>query len=161
MSSKLRLLASLKYLLPTDTIIKIYKAILLPTMLYNCTTNVNFSRTQLSMLSLLDNRIEKLCTKKQPPIVNEIKRHTAMLVKKCMLGEVCDNMNGMFVVKQHGITTRNNGYKLETPLVKLNLTKSLFRSMGVTIYNNLLIEYRKINSLLHFKKDITVYFSKN
>ena len=86
----------------------IYKAILLPTMLYNCTTNVNFSRTQLSMLSSLDNRIEKLCTKKQPPIVNEIKRHTAMLVKKCMLGEVCDNMNGMFVVKQHGIATRNN-----------------------------------------------------
>ena len=83
MSSRLRLLSSLKYLLPTDTIIKIYKAILLPTMLYNCTTNVNFSRTQLSMLSSLDNRIEKLCTKKQPPIVNEIKRHTAMLVKKC------------------------------------------------------------------------------
>ena len=78
-----------------------------------------------------------------------------------MLGEVCDNMNGMFVVKQHGITTRNNGYKLEIPLVKLKLTKSLFRSMGVTIYNNLLIEHRKINSLLHLKKDITVYFSKN
>ena len=35
MSSRLRLLSSLKYLLPTDTIIKIYKAILLPTMLYN------------------------------------------------------------------------------------------------------------------------------
>ena len=113
------------------------------------------------MFSSLDNIIEKLCTKKQPPIVNEIKRHTAMLVKKCMLNKVCDNMNGMFVVKQHSITTRNNGYKLEIPLVKLKLTKSLFRSMGVTIYNNLLIEHRKIDSLPPFKKAITSYFSNN
>ena len=84
-----------------------------------------------------------------------------MLVRKCMLNKVCDNMNGMFVVKQHSITTRNNGYKLEIPLMKLKLTKSLFRSMGVTIYNNLLIEHRKIDSLPPFKKAITSYFSNN
>ena len=81
-----------------------------------------------------------------------------MSIKK--LGEVCDNMNGMFVVKQHAIKTRNNGYKLKIPLVKLKLTKSLFRSMGVTVFNNLLIEHHKIDSLPP-KKALTSYFSIN
>jgi len=48
---------------------------------------------------------------------------------------------------------------LEIPRVKLQLTKSGFRSTGVKIYNDLLIEHRQVESFSIFKKVVTNYFS--
>ena len=54
----------------------------------------------------------------------------------------------------HEQYTRNNGFTLEVPEVKLQVAKSNFRSMGVKIYNDLPIQSRQTDSLLIFKEHI-------
>ena len=69
---------------------KFYKGILLPTLLYNCTTNLNLTNTQLQNLNSLDRRVGKATSSEQSPIANEIKKHAFMSLKKCLNGEVCE-----------------------------------------------------------------------
>ena len=157
-SGKLRLLWSLKFYLSPESLVNVYKGILLPIFLYSCTTNLNMKNSQLSKLTSLDNRITKIIGKQQTPIHNEIKRHAAMLVKKCLNNELCNNFEGFFEIRHHQRSTRNNGFLLQVPKVKLQLAKSGFRSMGVKIYNDLPIEYRQVDSLFTFGKLVTEYF---
>ena len=81
-----------------------------------------------------------------------------MLVKKCLNNELCNNFEGFFEIRHHQRSTRNNGFLLQVPKVKLQLAKSGFRSMGVKIYNDLPIEYRQVDSLFTFGKLVTEYF---
>ena len=71
MSGKLRLPQSLKWYLSPDSLTKVYKGILLPTLLYNCTTNVNLKNTQLQKLNSLDRRVGKVISSEQTPIANK------------------------------------------------------------------------------------------
>ena len=50
LSSKLRLLSSLKPCLTKKSLGMIYQGIILPTVLFNCIVNLNYSNTQLTML---------------------------------------------------------------------------------------------------------------
>ena len=71
MSGKLRLPQSLKWYLSPDSLTKVYKGILLPTLLYNCTTNVNLKNTQPQKLNSLDRRVGKVISSEQTPIANK------------------------------------------------------------------------------------------
>lgn len=157
-SGKLRLLWSLKLYLSPESLIKIYKGILLPVLLYSCTTNLNLTNSQMSKLSSLDNRIAQITTKKQSSIENEIKKHSVILVKKCLNGEVCENFETFFTIRNHKVNTRNNGLMLQVPKVRLQLAKFGFRSMGVKFYNELPIEHRQAESSTTFRKLVTDYF---
>jgi hypothetical protein len=157
-SAKLRLLWTLKIYLSPESLVKIYKGILLPVLLYSCTTNLNLTNSQMSKLSSLDNRIAKITGKKQTLIVNEIKKHSVILVKKCLNNEVCESFLTFFTIRNHEINTRNNGFLLQVPRVRLQLAKFGFRSMGVKIYNKLPIEHRQTESSTTFRKLVTDYF---
>ncbi|XP_057304446.1 uncharacterized protein LOC130641589 [Hydractinia symbiolongicarpus] len=60
MSAKLHLLLSLKSNLTNNAITKIYVGMLLPTLLYCCTTNLNLTNGQQNKLQSLDRRIAKV-----------------------------------------------------------------------------------------------------
>ena len=47
-----------------------------------------------------------------------------MLVKKCLNGEVCEIIDNFFALGTDTKTTRNNGFLLQVPKVRLQLTKS-------------------------------------
>ena len=158
-SGKLRLLFSLRSYISPETCVKIYRGILLPVLLYACTTNLRLTNTQLSKLSSLDRRIARLTTKRQTPIQNEMKKHAVLLVRKCLDRQLCENFQNFFSVRAHEQSTRNNGFMLEVPKVKLQVAKFSFRSMGVNIYNNLPIQSRQTDSLLIFKERIKNHFS--
>ena len=61
---------------------KFYKGILLPTLLYNCTTNLNLTNTQLQNLNSLDRRVGKATSSEQSPIANEIKKTCFHVIKE-------------------------------------------------------------------------------
>ena len=158
-SGKLRLLFSLRPYISPETRVKIYKGMLLPILLYACTTNLSLTNTQLSKLLSLDRRIARLTTKKQTPIQNEMKKHAVLLVRKCLDRQCCENFLNFFTLRAHEQNTRNNGFMLEVPKVKLQVAKSSFRSMGVKIYNDLPIQSRQTDSILIFKEQIMKHFN--
>ena len=54
---------------------------------------------------------------KTPMSSNEIK--ACRLVRRCIDGNVCSNFVNDFVKRDHVVATRNNGYQLELPNVRL------------------------------------------
>ena len=132
---------------------------LLPILLFACTTHLSLTNTQLSKLSSLDRRITRLTTKRQTPIHNEMKKHAVLLVRKCLDRQFCENFRNFFTVRVHEQNTRNNGFMLKVPKVKLQVAKPSFRSLGVKIYNDLPIQSRQTNSLLVFKEQIKKHFN--
>ena len=91
----------------------------------------SYAKTQLGKLSFT-----KITTNKQTPIINEIKKHTVLLVRKSLNDDLCGKFKHFFKMRNHRHATRNNEFMLQTPKVKLQLTKSGFCSMGVKIYND-------------------------
>ena len=88
-----------------------------------------------------------------------MKKHAVLLVKKCFIRQLCENFQDFFTVRAHKQNTRNNGFMLEVPKVKLQVVKSSFRSMGVKIYNDLPIQNCRTDSLLIFKDHIRNHFN--
>ena len=158
-SGKLRLLFSLRSYISPETLVKIYRGILLPVLLYACTTNLSLTNTPLSKLSSLERRITRLTTKRQTQIQNEMKKHAVLLIKKCLDRQLCETCQYFFTVRAHEQNTRNNGFMLEVPKVKLQVAKSSFRSMGVKICNDLPIQNHQTDSLLIFKEHIRNRFN--
>lgn len=159
MSAKLRLLSMLKPNLTQNAVNKIYTGMLLPTLLYCSTTGLNLTNSQQNKLQSIDKRVRKITGKCQTPIINEIKKHAVILVRKCMSDTVCCNFENFFQVKSHSKNTRNNNYQLTVPKVKLEVMRSGFKFMGVKIYNDLPMEIRKENSLQDFIRKTKNYFN--
>ena len=67
-SGKLPLLQSLKCYLSPDLLTKVYKGILLPTLLYDCTVDLNVTNTQLQKLNSVDKIVGKVTSSEQTPI---------------------------------------------------------------------------------------------
>ena len=88
-----------------------------------------------------------------------MKKHAVLLLKKCLDRQLFENFQDFFTVGAHEQNTRNNGFMLEVPKVKLQVAKSSFRSMGVKIYNDLPIKSRQTDSLLIFKEHIRNHFN--
>ena len=82
-TSKLRRLYSLHMYFDSFTKAKISKVMILPSITYNCTLNLNLTQTQRQKLQIIDRLAEKIIGKKQTSIENEIKKHSVMLVRKC------------------------------------------------------------------------------
>ena len=153
-TSKLRRLYSLRMYFDSSTKAKIFKAMILPCITYNCTVNLNLTQTQRQKLQTIDRLAEKIIGKKQTSIENEIKKHSVMLVCKCAQKETCENFKDYFKIQSHDRVTRNNNYLLQIPKTKLKYAKNGFLSMGVTLYKELPTKTRKIEDFNAFRKDV-------
>ena len=97
-TSKLRRLYSLRMYFDSSAKAKIFKAMILPCITYNCTVNLNLTQTQRQKLQTIDRLAEKIIGKKQTSIENEIKKHSVMLVCKCVQKETCENFKDYFKI---------------------------------------------------------------
>ena len=88
-TSKLRRLYSLHMYFDSSTKAKTFKAMILPCITYNCTVNLNLTQAQRQKLQTIYQLAEKIIGKKQTSIENEIKKHSIMLVRKCVQKETC------------------------------------------------------------------------
>ena len=82
--SKFRRLYSLRMYFDSSTRAKIFKAMILPCITYNCTINLNLAQTQRQKVQTIDRLATKINGKKQTSIENEIKKYSVMLVRKCV-----------------------------------------------------------------------------
>ena len=85
--------------------------------------------------------------------------HSVLLVKKCIENMVSDEFKNYFEIRTHSAATRNNGYLLQIPKVKLQFAKAGFFSMSVKSFNSLPIEIRQANSYLDFRNLSKDYFT--
>ena len=83
-----------------------------------------------------------------------MEKYAVLFNRKCLDRQFCENFQNFFNVRAHEQNTRNNGFMLEVPKVKLQVAKSSFRPMGAKIYNDLPIQSRQTDSLLIFKEQI-------
>ena len=133
---------------------KIFKAIIPPSVTYNCTVNLNLTQTQRQKLQIIDRLAEKIIGKKQTSIENEVKKHSVMLVRKCVQRETCENFKYYFKIQSQDRVTRNNNHLLQILKAKLKYAKNGFFCMGVTLYNELPTKTRKIENFNAFRKDV-------
>ena len=80
-----------------------------------------------------------------------------MLVKKCLNGEVCEIFDNFFEIRTHEKSTRNNGFLLQVPKVRLQLTKSCFRLKGVKFYNSLPVKHPQPECTGDFRNLLTYF----
>ena len=153
-TSKLHRLYSLRTYFESSTKAKIFKAMILPCIMYDCTVNLNLTQTQRQKLQTIDRLAEKIIGKKQTSIENEIKKHSVMLVYKCVKKETCENCKNYYKIQFRDRVTRNNNYLLQIPKTKLKYAKNGFFSMGVTLYNELPTKTQKIENFNAFRKDV-------
>ena len=77
-----------------------------------------------------------------------------------MLGWNClENFRNYFTLTANNIATRNNGYLVKLPNVKLAVAKKSFYFQGGKLYNNLPLEIRKMESFPMFCSSLREHFS--
>ena len=118
-TSKLRRYYSLCTYFDSSTKAKIFRALILPCIMHNCTLNLNLTQMQRQKLQTMDRLAKKMIGKKQTPIENGIRKHSVMLVRKCVQKETCENFKNYFKIQSHDWVTRNNNYFLQIPKTKL------------------------------------------
>lgn len=159
-SNKLRMLSNLRDGLDNECSSKIYQSMILSALMYNCTTNLNLNSTEKYKLQSIRNRAERITNVPQKNIINLVERRSVLIVRKCIDGLMCDDFSNYFQFIKHTKRTRNNGYFLKIPRVKLEFARSGFFSMGVKNFNSLPIEIRQTESFRDFKKLCDTYFDR-
>ena len=109
---------------------------------------------QRQKLQTMDRLAKKMIGKKQTPIENGIRKHSVMLVRKCVQKETCENFKNYFKIQSHDWVTRNNNYLLQIPKTKLKYAKNGFFSMNIKLYNVLPTKIQKIENFNAFRKDV-------
>ena len=115
---------------------------IVPLLIYRSTVKLSHSETQKKMLKSLERRASTVTGVKVPSVLNLVNMEACCLVKKCLIGDVCENFNGYFVVNQHQQNTINGGFLLKVPKVRLELGKTTFKSSGTKPYNDLPLRLR-------------------
>ena len=92
---------------------------IVPLLIYRNTVKLSHSETQKKMLKSLERRASTVTGVKVPSVLNLVNMEACCLVKKCLIGDVCENFNGYFVVNQHQQNTINGGFLLKVPKVRL------------------------------------------
>ena len=156
--AKLRMLYSLRKYLDQFSKIEIFRGMILPCITYNCAINLHLTQAQKQKLHSIDKLAAKTISGHKTVVENEIKKHSVLLVRKCMENETCENFKNYFKMNLHGRVTRNNGHSLKIPNTKLKYAKCSFFPMGVTLYNDLPLDIRRVEDFITFKKFVNKFY---
>ena len=132
-----------------------------PLFLFNCITCHNFTDTQQQKLKSLDIRANNIVygqgrgISKFPQLNDVIRRHACNLVKTILTGNVCRNFINYYTMNEHNINTRNQGFLMKVPKVKLEFAKYGFFFMGANIFNTLPLEIRQTPDLGTFHRKVS------
>ena len=118
---------------------------ILPILTYSSAVKTIFSNTQLMKFSSIDNRASLIVGKASLKSVKEsIDNQISSTVLKCLRKELChDVWDSYFQRQSHKKCTRNNGWSLKVPKIKLEISRPSFYFGGVKVFNNLPLESRK------------------
>ena len=142
-SGRLKLLKRLRGYLTQESALIIFKMMIMPILTYQSTVKITFTNTQKEMLKSLQCRASVIVGHEVPSVIQVVHREACILIRKCLAGNVCSNFNDYFTVNKHSQHTRNSGYLLKMPRVKLELGKNSFKYTGSRLYSNILLELRK------------------
>ena len=164
-SSRLRLLGKLRRHLDMTAAKAIYRTMILPTFTFSGILLLKLTETQVKRLSTFHDRSRRIvlgdsgtCDEIQS-VVNANKIRACKLVRKCIDKDICDAFQGYFNINDHTVRTRNHQSLLKIPKIKTEFARKSFRFMGATIYNELPIQVRRIESFIAYEKSLNQHFS--
>ena len=130
-----------------------------PGLLFSSPLLLKMNNAQLKKLHSLDARANKITSCRVPEFRKEIEKRSCLLVKKCILGDTCEHFSSYFKVNNHRKNTRNCGFMVIRPPVRLEFAKSGFYCLGASLYNSLPLETRKCLCLIIFKSSLKTLFN--
>ena len=164
-SSRLRLLGKLRRHLDMAAAKAIYRTMILPTFTFSGILLLKLTETQVKRLSTFHDRSRRIvlgdsgnCDEIQS-VVNANKIRACKLVRKCIDKDICDAFQGYFNINDHTVRTRNHQSLLKIPKIKTEFARKSFRFMGATIYNELPIQVRRIESFIAYEQSLNQHFS--
>ncbi|CAB4026784.1 prostaglandin reductase 1-like, partial [Paramuricea clavata] len=123
---------------------KIYQMMIVPIVTYSGTIKLLYTRTQLEKLGSIEKRAKEIIGSEisipSTYLHKLMKMKACMIVKKCLVNDICSNFCGYFQVNNHDKGTRNSAILVKLPKVKLEFNRQAFRFAGAKIYNELPIE---------------------
>ena len=158
-SNKLYFLNLLKPSLTLNAVFKVYTGMIQPGLLFSSPLLLKMNNAQLKKLHSLDARANKITSRRVPEFRKEIEKRSCLLVKKCILGDTCEHFSSYFKVNNHRKNTRNCGFMVIQPPVRLEFAKSGFYCLGASLYNSLPLETRKCLCLIKFKSSLKTLFN--
>ena len=75
----------------------------------------------------------------------------SLLTKQCLLGNTCSNFTGYFEHLQHQKSTRQNGFSIKLPRVRLEYARNSYYYYGAKVYNEIPLNIRQADSYGKFK----------
>ena len=166
-SNKLKLLARMRTLLTKSATKSIYKAVIVPGILY-CSTPVlkiaeidcrRFDSPQNRALKIIYGKQQKDC--KLMSIDSSKKYKARLLVFSCLKRTSLEVTNACIKPLNHNQNTCNNKYAAQIPRVKTEAGKKAFWFQGPKVYNELPSSLRQLDSFLLFKHKLKHFFMDN
>ena len=152
-SSRLRLLKQIRYYLTEEAATKIYNAMIIPILTYPASLKPTQTMTQSGKMASLQERATFIT--KNNNIRNasqDICRQNCMLVKKCINKELTSyEFDNYFQILTNYRQTRNSGYSIKLPSVKLELARKSFYFGAAKLFNSLPLEIRAKQKTSEFR----------
>jgi hypothetical protein len=155
-SGRLKLLKRLRCFLTQDAAYRIYTMMIVPLLTYRGPVKLTYTKTQENRFVSLERRAKQVIGTSVPSVLSSIRKEALLIVKRSLENEVCTNFEGYFQIHQHHMATRNNGYLLVLPKMKLELGKQSFKYSGAKLFNDLPLSVRKTSTTTS-----TSLFNKN
>ena len=161
---RLRLLRKIRPFLNTLAAKAIYQGMIVPILTYCGLINLHLSQSREDKLLAFHHRALDIirsntkyeCDINSPSIINQIK--ACQMVRNCLDGNVCSNFMNYFEINAHERSTRNSGYQLKLPKMRLEYSRRSFYNMGAKLYNDLPLNIRKEEDHKSFNKLLKGYF---
>jgi hypothetical protein len=95
---------------------------IVPIVTYSGTINLLYTRTQLEKLGSIEKRAKEIIGSEinipSTYLHKLMKMKACMIVKKCLVNDICSNFCGYFQVNNHDKGTRNSAILVKLPKVK-------------------------------------------
>ena len=140
---------------------KINTSTIIPIITYSLGIKLFLTKTQSSMLLSLERRAQRIIGTNVNSIESMMKKHTVLLVFKCLNGNgFCNGFGNYFDKIEHGKNTRNAGKSLRLPKCSLEYSKRSFYFLEAKFFNELPIGIREEKNLSKFLVLINKYFKQ-
>ena len=109
-SSRLQLLYKTRPYLTLEAALNVYKMMILPILTYSSIIKLQFTKTELTRLTLIENRAHRIIENNElgnnvtiPTTVNVIKKNACVIVRNILFNKVCENFRNYFKWNNHSI----------------------------------------------------------
>ena len=155
-STRLRLLRKIRSNLTNVAALRIYQALVLPTIMYCSLTNYFNQPYRRNLISSLEQRARIIVNVDETPFpsIDQLhKKKVCKFVRKCIDGDL-DNFNNYFEMIKHNKRTRNNNSSIRLPKINLESTRKSFHFYGASLYNKLPTNIRTEENRKVFNKKL-------